>query len=257
MVEPLSPIALPDALAAASCRFFGYWLYRVAVASDADRLGTIDLPYASIHGRAIVPNGSTPRASGGIFWFFGYWLYRVAVASDADRLGTIDLPDASIPGRAIVPNGSTRLASGGVLRFFGCWSYRVEVASGADRLGTIDLPYASIHGRAIVPNGSTRRASGGIFWFFGCWSYRVAVASGADRLGTIDLPYASGGFFELNVSFSAFLSLRSRGFTRPLALDRTFTESLLRSLGPAPRTLPILRANTTTGSRWAPLLVMH
>jgi len=257
MVEPWSPIALPDALAAASCGFSAVGLTRLRWFQ-----AQIDWGQSIYHTPGSMVEPLSPIAlpdalAAASCRFFGYWLYRVAVASDADRLGTIDLPYASIPGRAIVPNGSTRLASGGVLRFFGCWSYRVEVASGADRLGTIDLPYASIHGRAIVPNGSTRRASGGIFWFFGCWSYRVAVASGADRLGTIDLPYASGGFFELNVSFSAFLSLRSRGFTRPLALDRTFTESLLRSLGPAPRTLPILRTNTTTGSRWAPLLVMH
>ena len=70
MVEPWSPIALPDALAAASCRFFGCWSYRVAVVSGADRLGTIDLPYASIHGRAIVPNRSTRRASGGVLPVF-------------------------------------------------------------------------------------------------------------------------------------------------------------------------------------------
>jgi len=130
MVEPLSPMALPDALAAASCRFFGYWSYRVAVASGADRLGTIDLPYASIHGRAMVPNRSTRRASGGVLRFFGCWSYPVAVVSGADRLGTIDLPYASIHGRAIVPNRSTRRASGGVLPVFrllalpGCGGFR-------------------------------------------------------------------------------------------------------------------------------------
>ena len=86
----------------------------------------------------------------------------------------------------------------------------------------------------------------------------VAVAPDADRLGTIDLPYASGGCFETSDSFSAFLTLRSAGgFTRTLALDRPLAESLLRSLGPASRTLPILRANTTAGAPWAPLLVMH
>jgi hypothetical protein len=71
MVELLSPIALPGALASAS---YGFRLLVLpgAVAPDADRLGTIDLPYASgrlFHGRAIVPNSSTRRASVGLLRF--------------------------------------------------------------------------------------------------------------------------------------------------------------------------------------------
>jgi hypothetical protein len=70
-VELLSPIALHDAQAAAS---FGFRLFvsPVAVASGADRLGTIDLPCASgevFQCRAIVPNSSARRTSGGVFWF--------------------------------------------------------------------------------------------------------------------------------------------------------------------------------------------
>jgi hypothetical protein len=70
-VELLSPIALHDAQAAAS---FGFRLFvsPVAVASGADRLGTIDLPCASgevFQCRAIVPNSSARRASGGVFRF--------------------------------------------------------------------------------------------------------------------------------------------------------------------------------------------
>ena len=42
----------------------------VAVASGADRLGTIDLP----DGRAIVPNGSGGRASGGVLGFLAVGL---------------------------------------------------------------------------------------------------------------------------------------------------------------------------------------
>ena len=163
-------------------------------------------------------------------------------------------------GRAIVPNSSTRSASGGVLWFSavgltGCGGFRRR--SIGDNRSTI-RSRCVFHGRAIVPNSSTRRASVGVLRFFGCWLYRVAAASGADRLGTIDLPYARGGCFEPSDSFSAFLTLRSAGgFTRTLALARPLAESLLRSLGPAPRTLPILRANTTAGAPWAPLLVMH
>jgi hypothetical protein len=70
-VELLSPIAPPDAQAAAS---FGFRLFDslAAVASGADRLGTIDLPCASgevFQCRAIVPNSSARRASGGVFRF--------------------------------------------------------------------------------------------------------------------------------------------------------------------------------------------
>jgi hypothetical protein len=50
-------------------------------------------------GRAIVPNGSTRRASGGVL---------------------------GLECRAIVPNGSARRASGGVLGFFGCCSRRLR-----------------------------------------------------------------------------------------------------------------------------------
>ena len=49
-------------------------------------------------GRAIVPNGSARRSSGGDLGFFG------------------------LECRAIVPNGSARGASGGDLGFFGCCS---------------------------------------------------------------------------------------------------------------------------------------
>jgi hypothetical protein len=60
-------MALHDAPAAAS---FGFRLFAlpVEVASGSDRLGTIDLP-CLFECRAIVPNGSTRRASGGVFWF--------------------------------------------------------------------------------------------------------------------------------------------------------------------------------------------
>jgi len=73
---------------------------------------------------------------------------------------------------------------------------------------------------------------------FRLFALPVAVASGSDRLGTIDLPCQRRSF-ETSDSFSAFLTLGStREFT--LALARPLTEPLLGSLGPAPRTLPIL-----------------
>ena len=143
---------------------------------------------------------------------------------------------------------------------FGCWSYRLRWLQ-----APIDWGQSIYHTPAAVSSmvellspialpGAPAAASYG----FRLLVLPVAVASGADRLGTIDLPYARGGCFEPSDSFSAFLTLRSAGgFTRTLALARPLAESLLRSLGPAPRTLPILRANTTAGAPWAPLLVMH
>jgi hypothetical protein len=60
-------MALLDAPAEASSGFRLFAL-TVAVASGADRLGTIDLP-CLFECRAIVPNGSTRRASGGVLPF--------------------------------------------------------------------------------------------------------------------------------------------------------------------------------------------
>jgi hypothetical protein len=115
LVEPLSPMALPDALASG---FFGFWLLDllVAVASGADRLGTIDLPLVEPLSPMALPDA---LASGS----FGFRLLDslVAVASGADRFGTIDLPI----GRAIVPNGSARCASVGVF-----WFLAVGLAGG-------------------------------------------------------------------------------------------------------------------------------
>ena len=44
------------------------------------------------HGRAIVPNSSTRRASGGVLRFSRLSVLRVTRAYSSDRLGTIDLP---------------------------------------------------------------------------------------------------------------------------------------------------------------------
>ena len=71
MVELLSPIALPDALAAASLGFRGCWYY-----GSRGLIVPIDwgqsIYHASgglFHGRAIVPNSSTTTRSGGVLWF--------------------------------------------------------------------------------------------------------------------------------------------------------------------------------------------
>jgi hypothetical protein len=113
-----------------------------------DRLRTIDLHY----GRAIVPNGSCRRASGGLFGFSAVYprcRLHSRLPPQEDRLGTIDLHY----GRAIVPNGSCRRVSGG---FFGFSAVHPRCRANSrlppldDRLGIIDLDV----GRAIVPNGS-------------------------------------------------------------------------------------------------------
>jgi hypothetical protein len=127
-------MALLDAPAEAS---FGFRLFGlpVAVTSDADRLGTIDLP-CLFQCRAIVPNGSTRRASGGVFrlsavCLTGYGGFRRRSIGDnrstmpsVEPLSPIALLDA--PAEA---SSSFRL-----------FVLPVTVASGADRLGTIDLP---------------------------------------------------------------------------------------------------------------------
>ena len=93
-------MALHGAQAAASS-IFRLLLSQVTVRSGSDRLGTIDLPWGFL-GRAIVPNGSERRASGGVLGF-RLLLAQATVRSGSDRLGAIDLPWR---------------ASGGVLGFF-------------------------------------------------------------------------------------------------------------------------------------------
>ena len=93
MVELLSPIALPDALAEASLGFRGCWYY-----GSRGLIVPIDwgqsIYHASggvFHGRAIVPNSSIRRAGGGVFRFSRLLVLRVTRAYSSDRLGTIDL----------------------------------------------------------------------------------------------------------------------------------------------------------------------
>ena len=82
-------------------------LSQVTVRSVSDRLGTIDLPCVFL-GRAIVPNGSTRRARGGVSRFFGccsHWLWCAQapidwgqsiyhVSSLVEPLPPMALPDA-------------------------------------------------------------------------------------------------------------------------------------------------------------------
>jgi hypothetical protein len=84
-------MALLDALAEAS---FGFRLFvlPVAVTSGADRLGTIDLP-CFLQCRAIVPNSSTRRASGDVFWFSAVCL----TGYDGFRLRSIGDNRSTIP----------------------------------------------------------------------------------------------------------------------------------------------------------------
>ena len=74
-------------------------------------MGTIDLHY----GRAIVPNGSCRRVSGGLFGFSAVYprrRFHSRLAPQEDRLGAIDLHY----GRAIVPNGSCLFRNGLLLK---------------------------------------------------------------------------------------------------------------------------------------------
>jgi hypothetical protein len=153
------------------------------VRSVSDRLGTIDLPCVFL-GRAIVPNGSERRASGGVLGF-RLLLAQATVRSGSDRLGTIDLPCVFF-GRAIVPNGSTRRASGGVLRFSAVAPTWLRCAQ-----APIDWGQSIYHRSSLVEPLSLmarRGAQSAAYRGFRLLLSLATVRSGADRLGTIDLP---------------------------------------------------------------------
>jgi hypothetical protein len=138
-VEPLSPMAPPDARASASYGCSAVLSYWLRWHPGSDRLRTIDLPCRRASGgiiqcRAIVPNGSARRASGGFLRLFGFFVLLVAVASRFRSIGDnrSTMPTRSggvLQCRAIVPNGSARRASGGFLRLFGFFVLLVAVAS--------------------------------------------------------------------------------------------------------------------------------
>jgi hypothetical protein len=136
------------------------------VASGSDRLGTIDLP-CLLQCRAIVPNRSTRRASGGVFRLFGCLTYRLRwLQAPIDWGQSIYQASCSVePWSPMALHDAPATASSS-FRLSAIWLFDlpVTVASGADRLGTIDLP-CLLQCRAIVPNRSTRRASGGVFQF--------------------------------------------------------------------------------------------
>ena len=123
LVEPLSPMALPDAQAAASEVFSAAFLNGHSVfkrRSIGDNRSTIPAA-AAFHGRAIVPNGSARRTSGGVCGFLGCFSQRpLCLQAPIDWGQSIYHPSGGVfHGRAIVPNGSTRRASGGVFGFLG------------------------------------------------------------------------------------------------------------------------------------------
>ena len=113
-----------------------------------DRLGAIDLHY----GRAIVPNGSCRRASGGLFGFSAVYPRcrpNSRLTPQEDRLGTIDLPMVE-PLSPMAPADAQAAASSVFRLFISRSRPNSRLTPQEDRLGTIDLHF----GRAIVPNGS-------------------------------------------------------------------------------------------------------
>jgi hypothetical protein len=197
-------MAPPDARASASYGCSAFLSYCLRWLPGSDRLGTIDLPCRRSCGgviqcRAIVPNGSARRASGGVFRLFGLFVLLVAVALGSDRLGTIDLPCRRASGgvlqcRAIVPNGSARRVSGGFLRLFGffCLTGRGGI------LVPIDWGQSIYHADAqaavsysveplspMAPPDAQASASYGCSAVLSYWS---RWHPGSDRLRTIDLP---------------------------------------------------------------------
>jgi hypothetical protein len=138
-VEPLSPMAPPDARAAASYVCSAFLSCCLRWHPGSDRLGTIDLPCRRASGgvlqcRAIVPNGSARRASGGFLRLLGFFVLLAAVASRFRSIGgnRSTMPTRSgvvIQSRAIVPNGSARRASVGVFRLLGFFVLLSAVAS--------------------------------------------------------------------------------------------------------------------------------
>jgi hypothetical protein len=127
-------MALHDAPAEAA---YGFRLFAVtvAVASGADRLGTIDLPWL-FECRAIVPNGSTRRASGGVLRFSAVCLN----ACDRFRRRSIGDNRSTMP--RVEPLSPMALLDAPAEASYGfrLFALTPAIASGADRLGTIDLP---------------------------------------------------------------------------------------------------------------------
>ena len=134
MVEPLSPMALPDAQASASS-VFGCFVSLATVTSSADRFGTIDLPFR--------------RASVGVF-------------SMVEPLSPMALPDAQAS------------ESSGFRLFCLTSHSHFKRRSIRDNRSTISTRKrrSLLHGRAIVPNGSIRRASVGVFGFSAVLSHQ-------------------------------------------------------------------------------------
>jgi hypothetical protein len=127
-------MALHDAPAEASCGF-RLFILPVAVASGSDRLGTIDLP-CLFECRAIVPNGSTRRASGGVLRFSAVCLN----ACGGFRLRSIGDNRSTMPSVEPLSPMALHDAPAEASYGFRLLALTVTVASSSDRLGTIDLP---------------------------------------------------------------------------------------------------------------------
>jgi hypothetical protein len=193
-VELLSPIALHDAPAEASYGFRGCLPCQLRSLQ-----APIDWGQSIYHAsggvfqcRAIVPNSSTRRASGGVFRFSAVCLAscggfrRRSIGDNRSTMPAEATPSVELLSPIALHDAQAEASYG----FRGClpcqlrwlqapidWGQSIYHASG----GVFQC-------RAIVPNSSTRRASGGVLRFSRLFALPVAVASGADRLGTIDLP---------------------------------------------------------------------
>jgi hypothetical protein len=91
-VEPLSPMAPPDAQAAASFGCSAFLSYCLRWLPGSDRLGTIDLPCrrtaaASYSVEPLFPMAPRRRASVGFLCLFGFFVLLVAVASRFRSIG--------------------------------------------------------------------------------------------------------------------------------------------------------------------------
>ena len=115
--------------------------------------------------RAIVPNSSARRASGGVLRLFGCFSNRLHALQAPIDWGQSIYQKAQ-QYRAIVPNSSARRAIGGVLRLFGCFSNRLRALQAPIDWGQ-SIYQKTQQCRAIVPNSFPRSASGGVLRLFG------------------------------------------------------------------------------------------
>ena len=135
-VELLSPIALHDAIAEASYGFRGFWFYR-----SRGLIAPIDWGQSIYHQcRAIVPNSSTRRDSGGVLRFsrlFDAGRSGLSRRSIGDNRSTIRVELLS----PIALHDALAAVSYG---FRGCWFYRSQWL-----IAMIDWGQSIYHGSAL------------------------------------------------------------------------------------------------------------